>query len=130
MGKKGKPEDDNANYEVWIAAIDGYYRVEEKDNGGVFASKQRALLLAESKSHGENVIETLVIERRTVAVFNGPAISAKHQMAVIERKKEASHGEVHRSRSEENKLPDPGPQLGSEAAPGGAGREGAPVGPG
>jgi hypothetical protein len=128
MGKKGKPEDDNANYEVWIAALDGYFRVEERDNGGVFASKQRALLLAESKSHGESVIETLVIERRTVAVFNGPAISAKHQMAVIEKKKEAAHGEVHRSRSEEDQLPEPRAELGSEGAPGGAGREGTPQG--
>ena len=128
MGKKGKPEDDNANYEVWIAATDGYFRVEERDNGGVFASKQRAMLLAESKSHGENVIETLVIERRTVAVFNGPAISVKHKMAAIEKKKEAAHGEVHRSRAEEDQLPDPGPQLSGEAAPGGPGREGTPQG--
>lgn len=128
MGKKGKPEEDNANYEVWITSTAGYFRVEEKENGGVFASKQRALLLAESKSHGENVIETLVIERRTVAVFNGPAISVKHKMAVIEKKKEEAHGEVHRSRAEEDKLPVPGTQLESEAAPGGAGREGTPDG--
>lgn len=128
MGKKGKAEEDNANYEVWITSIDGYFRVEEKDNGGVFASKQRALLLAESKSHGNNVIETLVIERRTVSVFNGPAISVKHKMAVIEKKKEEAHGEIHRSRSEEDNLPDPGTQLGGGTAPGGSEREGAPQG--
>jgi hypothetical protein len=129
MGKKGKPEDE-LQYEVWISTTSGWKRVEENGNGGVFVSKQRSLLMAENKSHGEDVIETMVIERRPIVVYNGPAISAKHLMAAAEKKKEKDHGEVHRSRAQENDLPDPGAQLGGEAAPGGRVGEGAPVGPG
>jgi hypothetical protein len=127
MGKKGKPEE-SSNFEVWLNTTGGWKRVEEHDNGGVFTNKQRCLLLAESKSHGDDVIETMVIERRSIAVFNGPAISAKHMMAAVERKKEETHGAVPSGSPKEDDVPQGSAQLGGEAAAGGAGREGAPQG--
>jgi len=87
MGRKGKPEE-RTDFEVWLSTTGGWKRVEEKQNGGVFTNKARALLLAESKSNGDNVVEAMVIERRPIAVFNGPANSAKQHLAALERKKE------------------------------------------
>lgn len=130
MGKKGKAED-RADYEVWLNTTGGWKRVEEGSNGGVFPAKNRALLIAESKSNGDDVIEAMVIERRPIAVFNGPAISAKHHMAAIEKerkKKEEVHVEVSSGGPQENNLPDGSAQLGGEAAPGGQSGEGAPKG--
>jgi hypothetical protein len=129
MGKKGKP-DDPEQFEVWISTLDGWMQVEEKGNGGVFASKSRAMLLAESKSHGKDVVETMVIARRPVAVFNGEAISVKHKLSAVEKKKEIRDAQVHSGGEKEVVVPDAGPQLSSEAVPGGDGREGTPVGPG
>jgi hypothetical protein len=130
MGKKNKAEEGNETYEVWISAIDGWKRVEEHGNGGVFTNKQRCLLLAESKSHGDDVVETMVIERRPVAVFNGPAVSVKHRMAAIERKKEEDHGTVSGSGSQKDDVLPRGPELLGEASPGGRPGEGTPAGPG
>ena len=129
MGKKGKPEE-TWTYEVWLNTTSGWKRVEEHENGGVFTNKNRCLLLAESKSHGDDVIETMVIERRSVAVFNGPAISAKHMMAAIEKKKEETHGEVSGGGPQKDDVPQGSAQLSGEAASGGRAGEGAPVGPG
>ena len=129
MGKKGKP-DEPEQFEVWISTVDGWRQVVEKGNGGVFESRNRAMLLAESKSHGEGVIETMVIARRPIVVFNGEAISVKHLVGAVEKKKETSHAPVLSDREEKDVVPDAGPQLGGSAAPGGAGREGAPAGPG
>jgi hypothetical protein len=129
MGKKGKPEGSD-QYEIWISSVSGWKRVEEDGNGGVFVNKQRSLLIAESKSHGEDVVETMVIERRPIAVFNGPAISAKHQLAAVERKKEADHGTVPGGSPQKDNVPEGSPQLGGEAAPDRRVGEGAPAGPG
>lgn len=127
MGKKGKPEE-SEQYEVWISAIDGWKRVEEHGNGGVFVSKNRAMLLAEAKSRGPEVVETMVIARRPIAVFNGEAIAVKHRLNAVEKKKEISDATVHSSREKEVDISDAGPEHVGEAAPGGAGREGTPEG--
>ncbi|SRR5689334_4759473 len=129
MGRKGKPEE-RADYEVWLSTTGGWKRVEENGNGGVFTLKNRALLLAESKSNGDDVIEAMVIERRPVAVFNGPAISAKHHLAAMERKKEESNATVSSGSTQKDDVLPGGPQLGGEAPAGGRAGEGAPAGPG
>jgi hypothetical protein len=129
VGRKSKP-DEPETYEVWLCyATDGWKRVEERDNDGVFDNQKRALLIAESKSHGKGVVETMVVARRPIAVFNGEAIGMKHRLNAVSKKEEGkTDGEVHGDRTKEGDVQDPGAQLGSEAAPGGAGREGAPKG--
>lgn len=127
MGKKSKP-DDPEQFEVWISTLDGWMQVEEKGNGGVFVSKNRAMLLAESKSHGEGVVETMVIARRPVAVFNGEAISVKHQLNAVEKKKEIKDAALLGSGEKAVHVPDPAPEHVGESSPGGGGREGTPQG--
>jgi hypothetical protein len=126
MGKKGKPEE-SEQFEVWISSVKGWFRVEENGNEGVFVSKNRAMLLAESKSHGEEVVETMVISRRPIAVFNGEAIAVKHRLAAV-GKKETSNAEVHSGRKDQVDVPEARPTDQPETGPGGAGREGAPEG--
>jgi len=146
MSKKSKQIDEPENYEVWVLyATDGWKRVEEGNNGGVFASRNRALLLAESKSHGEEVVETMVISRRPIATFNGEAISLKHKLKLPEewkkdegdvevvgktQKKEETNGGsvVHSDGPEAGHVAEASPEHSGQAAPGGAGREGAPPG--
>ena len=128
MGKKCKP-DEPEQFEVWISKVDGWSQVQEGGNGGVFPNRNRAMLLAESKSHGEGVIETMVIARKPIVVFNGEAIGVKHLVGAVEKKKEISDAKVHSSGSQAVDLPDADPQLSSEGAPGGTGREGTPGGP-
>lgn len=126
MGKKGKPEE-SEQFEVWISSVKGWFRVEENGNEGVFVSKNRAMLLAESKSHGDEVVETMVIARRPIAVFNGEAIAVKHRLAAV-GKKEMSDAKVHSGRPGQVDLPETRPADQLEAGPGGAGREGTPEG--
>ena len=121
MGKKNKNIDEPENFEVWILyAEKGWMQVEEGGNA-IFQRKERALLLAQSKSNGKGVIETMVIARRPVATFNGEAIAFKHKQNAIEKKKENAHAEpeVHGGGPEARDAADAGTQLQSEAAPGG-----------
>jgi hypothetical protein len=125
MGKKRKEEEGQETYEVWIYKEDGEWaRAQERGNDGVFTSKQRALLIAGSKSQEEEVVETLVIERRPIASFNGPSISLKGKLAAAlakangteEKKKEEIHADgVHGDRAEEGEVVDPGPGREGEA---------------
>lgn len=128
MSRKSKPEEPET-YEVWICyATDGWKRVEEKGNDGVFENQKRALLMAESKSHGAGVVETLVVERRPIAVFNGEAIGLKHRLNAVSKKEEGTDGKVHGDRPEASDVPAPGAQHVGEAAPGGPEGSGAPQG--
>jgi hypothetical protein len=130
MGRKGKPED-REDFEIWLNTTGGWKRVEEEQNGGVFTAKNRALLLAESKSNGDDVIEVMVISRRPIAVFNGPAISAKHMMAAMEKerkKKEESNVAVPSGGPQKDDVPKGDAQLGGEAAAGERAGDRAPQG--
>jgi hypothetical protein len=123
MGKKGKP-DEPEQFEVWISKVDGWSQVQEGGNGGVFPNRNRAMLLAESKSHGEGVIETMVIARKPIVVFNGEAIGVKHLVGAVEKKKEIKDAPIHSGSSQTVNIPDAGLADQPEAGPGGAGREG------
>lgn len=131
MGKKQKL-DEPENYEVWVSYADerGWARIEEKGNDGIFDNKTRALLLAENAAHKPAVVETILIARRAVAAFNGEAIGLKHRLKQVQKKevKADVDDKVHGDRTAPSDVPDPGAQLQGEAAPGGAGREGAPQG--
>jgi len=125
MGKKNKNLDEPEQYEVWILyAADGWKQVQERGDP-VIQSRNRALLLAESKSHGAGVVETMVISRKPVASFNGEAIALKHKVNAVEKKKqEEKADEVHGDRKAEGGVADPGAQHVGEAAPGGSVGEG------
>jgi hypothetical protein len=129
MGRKSKP-DEPETFEVWLCyAADGWMRVEERDNEGIFENQKRALLLAESKSHGAGVVETMVVARRPIAVFNGEAIGMKHRLGAVPKKEEGKdHGEVHGCCPEARDIQVPGTQHIGEAPPGGPEREGTPEG--
>ena len=126
MGKKRREEKEgNETYEVWSAYIDGTWKqLTERDNGGIFPSKQRALLLAQNQSMKDGIIETLVIERRPIASFNGPAISAKGRFRAVEEKKEVPHAaDVHGDRPEAGQVVPAGDGLGRKGDLAGRGGE-------
>ncbi|MGI0148684.1 MAG: hypothetical protein ACREDF_04030 [Thermoplasmata archaeon] len=142
MGKKRKEEEGQETYEVWVSKDDGTWgRVVERGNDGIFSHKQRALAIAGSKSVEEGVVETLVIERRPIASFNGPSISLKGKLAsaaskvnsstsgeVEPKKEEEIHaGSVHGDRPEEGQVIDPGPGRPGEAGVPGPVREADPA---
>lgn len=116
MGKKGKP-DEPEQYEIWISSTEGWRQIHENGNGGVFPSKNRALILAEQASHGEGVVETMVISRRPVAVFNGEAIGTKHKLGAVEKKKEIKDAALHGGGQKAVDVPDAGPELKGEVVP-------------
>jgi len=123
MGRKSKPEEPE-QYEIWILYETGDWKQVQEHGDPIFTKKARALAIGQQKSGGAGVVETLVIARRSIAVFNGEAIGVKHNL----KKKEKVDAEVQRDRQEEGHVGDPGPEHVGEAAPGGAGREGAPPG--
>ncbi len=134
MGKKRREDrEGNESYEVWISHSSGRWtRVVERGNDGIFEQKARALAIAGVKSTVEGVVETLVVERRPIASFNGPAISLKGQLRAVGRsdelKKEESIGnDLHGGRSEAGPDASSGTQLERQADPGGSVRE-APAG--
>lgn len=107
MGKKR--EEGQETYEVWIYKNSGdWAQIVEGGNQGIFKHKPRALLLAQEKSLEEGIVEALVIERRPIVSFNGPAISVKGRLAKTDslmvdesKKKEESHAAdgVHGNRA-------------------------------
>jgi len=147
MGKKRKEDGGQETYEVWIYKDSGEWaQAAERGNQGIFGQKPRALLIAQSKSNEEGVVETLVIERRPIASFNGPSISLKGRLAAAvakanqngettppasgegeaEKKKEETHADgVHGDRAEEGQVVDSGPQREGEAGAPGPQREAA-----
>jgi hypothetical protein len=135
-----------ATYEIWTFKLDGrWYRSEERGNEGIFDNKARANAIAGKAAAEEGVIETILIERREIARYNGDAIGEKfvvlkeaaEQQAKKEKartalaekeseKKEAkTDGEVHGDRKKEGDVQAPGAQHVGEADHAGAGREGA-----
>jgi hypothetical protein len=127
MSKKRKEEGGQDTYEVWSFKTDGTWKqIAERGNEGIFGHKPRALLIAQNESSKEGVVETLVIQRRPIASFNGPAISLKGRInAAIEKqtsaeakdvpepeekkKEEPAHApDVHGDRPEEGHVADPG----------------------
>lgn len=126
MGKKSKP-DEPEQFEVWIFYETGKWKQVQEDGDPIFKSKNRALLIGQSKSQGPGVVEVMVILRRPIATFNGEAISQKGRIKAVE-KKEPNDAAVQRGGEEADKRGDPADEHVREAAPGGAGREGAPEG--
>ncbi len=133
MGKKQKV-DEPENFEVWVSYADdrGWQQIQENGNDGIFGNKVRAMLLAESNSHKEGVVETILIARRAVAAFNGEAIALKHRLKELNKKKEEKTDvvpdKVHGDRPEAGDVPDPGAQHGGQADPARTRSEGAPQG--
>ena len=113
MGKKWK-EEGQETYEVWILRDNGeWMQVQERGNQGIFQRKQRALLIAGSKTNEKGVVEILVIERRPIVSFNGPSISLKGRLSAAldgdEKKEETYADGVHGDRREADQIVDPGP---------------------
>lgn len=139
MGRKKKEEDGQETYEVWISKTSGTWtQAVDGGNDGIFHNKKRALLIAGSKSTEEGVVETLLIERRLIASFNGPAISLKGRLAAAvakenssavdgsqEKKEKSSADDLHGDRTEEGQVVHPGPEREGEAGASGSAGEAA-----
>lgn len=131
MGKKRKEDaEGQETYEVWVYKTDGSWtQMVDKGNDGIFETKQRALAVSGWKSSHEGVVEAIVVERRLIASFNGPAIALKGRLKsglrIVEDKKkeEKSDGDfVHGSRPQEGQVVAPGPgHEGKAGVPGPAG---------
>lgn len=111
MSKK-KKLDEAETFEVWMLKTNGeWYQIQE-DGNAIFVGRNRALLIAQSRSQGQDVVETMVISRRPVASFNGEAISLKHRIRPVEKKEEQTHvePEVHGARPAASDAPATGDQ--------------------
>ena len=131
MSKKRREDrEGNETYEVWIHLVDDTWKqTVEAGNDGIFQSKQRALAMAGARSRDEDVMETLVIERRPIASFNGPAIGMKGRTRAVEKKKkeETDAASLHGNRPEAHEVVPAGPGHGGETGVRERGGEGDPA---